>query len=91
MLKKRRSLKVRSKCITKVKLAVWRNGFPRQRDLAVELDISLSTVSNYLNARPVAILNFIEISEKLGFQDWKEIVDWDEPQVKDISGIKTEN
>jgi predicted transcriptional regulator len=72
-----RSLKVRSECITKVKLAVWRNGFPRQVDLALELNMSLSTVSNYLNAKPVSILNFMEISEKLGFEDWKEIVDWE--------------
>jgi hypothetical protein len=72
-----RSLKVRSEFITKVKLAVWRNGFPRQVDLALELNMSLSTVSNYLNAKPVSILNFMEISEKLGFEDWKEIVDWE--------------
>jgi hypothetical protein len=78
-----RSLKVRSECITKVKLAVWRNGFPRQVDLALELNMSLSTVSNYLNAKPVSILNFMEISEKLGFEDWREIVDWDEPEVKE--------
>lgn len=83
MLKRRKSLQVRSECITKVKLAVWRNGFPRQRDLALELDLSLSTVSNYLNARPVAILNFMEISERLGFEDWKEIADWDEPEAKE--------
>jgi hypothetical protein len=82
-MQRQRSLKVRSECITKVKLAVWRNGFPRQVDLALELNMSLSTVSNYLNARPVAILNFMEISEKLGFEDWKEIVDWDEPEVKE--------
>lgn len=72
-----RSLKVRSECIIKVKLAVWRKGFPRQVDLALELNMSLSTVSNYLNAKPVAILNFMEISEKLGFEDWREIVDWE--------------
>jgi hypothetical protein len=77
MAKARRSLKLRSEDIEKVKSALWRKGFPRQVDLAYDLGMSLSTVSNYLNAKPVAILNFMEISEKLGFEDWKEIVDWE--------------
>ena len=76
MLRRRRSLKVRSECITKVKLAVWRNGFARQIDLAEELSLSLATISNYLNAKPVYVNNFYEISEKLNL-DWNEIADWD--------------
>ncbi|MGL6344349.1 MAG: hypothetical protein ACRC80_35030 [Waterburya sp.] len=79
MPRKRRSLKVHPESITKLKLAVWRKGFPRQIDLALELGMSLSTISNYLNAKPVAILNFMEISERLGFEDWREIVDWGDP------------
>jgi hypothetical protein len=41
--------------------------------LAEDLRISLTTVSNFLNGKPVDYLNFIEICEKLG-QDWKAIV-----------------
>ncbi|MBE9118774.1 AAA-like domain-containing protein [Lusitaniella coriacea LEGE 07157] len=67
-----RSLKVRPEYISQVKLAVKRNGYARQKDLAEELFISLSTLNNYLNGRPVDHLNFTEISDKLG-QDWKEI------------------
>jgi serine/threonine-protein kinase len=77
MAKARKSLKVRSEYIDRLKLAVWRNGFPRQVDLALELGMCLSTISNYLNAKPVAILNFMEISSRLGFEDWQEIVDWE--------------
>jgi len=67
-----RSLKVRPDCIEQVKLAVKRNGYPRQKELAEELLMSLSTVNNYLNGRAVDNLNFKEISERLG-QDWQEI------------------
>ncbi|NEQ13535.1 MAG: molecular chaperone Tir, partial [Moorea sp. SIO3E2] len=67
-----RSLRVRPEYIDQVKLAVQRNGFPRQKDLAEELLRSLSTVNNYLNGRAVDNLNFKEISEKLG-QDWNAI------------------
>ncbi|NET03698.1 MAG: molecular chaperone Tir [Symploca sp. SIO2B6] len=67
-----RSLRVSPEYIDQVKLAVKRNGYPRQKDLAEELDISLSTLNNYLNGRPVDNLNFQEISERLG-QDWKAI------------------
>lgn len=85
-----KSLKIRAEYITQVKLAVWRNGFPRQIDLAEELSLSLATISNYLNAKPVYVLNFYEISEKLNL-DWKEIADWGDCEVKKLSGIKIEN
>jgi len=67
-----RSLPVSLAYIERVKLAVKRNGYPRQKDLADELLLSLSNVGNYLNGRPVDILNFQEISDRLG-QDWQEI------------------
>jgi transcriptional regulator with XRE-family HTH domain len=71
-----RSLKVSPQYIEQVKLAVKRNGFPRQRDLAEALQLSLATVNNFLNGRAVDYLNFYEISQKLGL-DWREIADFD--------------
>jgi len=67
-----RSLRVHTDYIPKVKSALRRNGYPRQKDLAEELWISLSTLNNYLNGRAVDVLNFQEISQKLG-QDWQEV------------------
>lgn len=81
MQKAQRSLRVRREYIGKVKQAVWRNRFPTQRYLAEELNLCLSTVSNYLNGKPVFNLNFMEISEKLGI-DWEEIADWDELEIE---------
>jgi serine/threonine-protein kinase len=80
MQKAQRSLRVRKEYIGKVKQAVRRNRFPTQRYLAEELNLCLSTVSNYLNGKPVFNLNFMEISEKLGI-DWEEIADWDELEI----------
>lgn len=71
-----RSLNVSPQHIEKVKLAVKRNGFPRQRDLAEALQLSLATVSNFLNGRSVDYLNFYEISQKLGF-DLQDIAEFD--------------
>lgn len=71
-----RSLNVSPQHIERVKLAVKRNGFPRQRDLAEALQLSLATVSNFLNGRAVDYLNFYEISQKLGF-DLQDIADFD--------------
>ncbi|HEY9604842.1 MAG TPA: AAA-like domain-containing protein, partial [Allocoleopsis sp.] len=67
-----RSLRVRPEYINQVKSAVQRNGYPRQKDLAEDLGISLATVSNFLNGRPVDYLNFIEICRALS-QDFQEI------------------
>ncbi|NEP02128.1 MAG: molecular chaperone Tir [Symploca sp. SIO2E9] len=72
-----RSLRVSPEYISQVKLAVKRNGFPRQKDLAEELGISLSTLNNYLNGRAVDNWNFKEISERLG-QDWNAIADFED-------------
>lgn len=70
-----RSLRVKSEKIPTLKLAVKRNGYARQKDLAEELGMCLATVSNYLNGKRVDYLNFIEISNYLG-QDWQEIADF---------------
>lgn len=72
-----RSLRVNLEYIAQVKLALKRNGYLRQKDLAEELGISLSTLNNYLNGRAVDILNFQEISERLE-QDWKDIADFED-------------
>ncbi|NET04686.1 MAG: molecular chaperone Tir [Symploca sp. SIO2B6] len=72
-----RSLRVKTNYIDRVKSAVRRNGYPRQKDLAEDLGLSLATVSNFLNGRPVDVLNFQEICRVLG-QDWQEIASLDE-------------
>lgn len=69
-----RSVKVRQDYIKTVKSGVQRQGFPRQRDLAEELELSLATVSNFLNGKPVDYLNFTELCRCLNF-DWQEIAD----------------
>jgi serine/threonine-protein kinase len=68
-----RSLRVHADEIAKVKAGLRRNGYVRQKDLAEELGIALSTLSNYLNGRPVDYVNFIEISGCLGL-DGKQLV-----------------
>ncbi|MDJ1181707.1 AAA-like domain-containing protein [Roseofilum casamattae] len=67
-----RSLKVSPQFVSQVKAVVKRQGYPRQKDLADELQLSLATVSNYLNGKPVDNVNFQEISERLE-QDWPAI------------------
>lgn len=73
-----RSVRVSIRCIPKVKSALQRNGYISQRLLALELDISQSTVSNFLNGRPVDYSYFIEISRKLGLE-WRDIADLEAP------------
>jgi transcriptional regulator with XRE-family HTH domain len=73
-----RSVRVRRDCIEKVKAALPRQGYPRQKDLAEALGLAPDTVSKFLNGKPVDFTNFIEISERLGF-DWKEIADTTTP------------
>ncbi|MGK7902578.1 MAG: AAA-like domain-containing protein [Hormoscilla sp.] len=55
-----------------LKTSLLRNGFPSQKLLAEELAISQSTVSNFLNGRPVDFANFVEICRVLG-QEWRQI------------------
>ncbi|HAA31798.1 MAG TPA: hypothetical protein DCE56_33990 [Cyanobacteria bacterium UBA8553] len=72
-----RSLKVHKDHIDKVKLAVKRNGYPRQKDLAEDLFFSLATVNNFLNGKPVDNGNFKEICRRLAL-DWQAIADLDD-------------
>ena len=65
-------MKVGEEFIDQVKAAVQRHGYPRQKDLAEELGLSLATVSNFLNGKAVDCLNFKEICDRLGL-DWKAI------------------
>ena len=78
-----RSLRVSPECIEQVKSAVGRNGFPSQRALADELGISLSTVKSFLRGDPVDYINFVEISERLGYE-WRAIAHRDETIPKPI-------
>jgi transcriptional regulator with XRE-family HTH domain len=67
-----RSLRVRPDCISKVKLALSRNGFPSQRSLAEDVGFALATVSNFLTGKPVDYTTFEELCRKLEL-DWREI------------------
>jgi transcriptional regulator with XRE-family HTH domain len=71
-----RSLKVQQDCITKVKLALTRNGFPSQRSLAEDVGFALATVSNFLTGKPVDYTTFEELCRKLGL-NWREIATLD--------------
>lgn len=69
-----RSVKVRSEFISQVKSALPRNGYIRQTDLAEYLQISQSTISSFLNGKPVDYLNFREICRALSLE-WQDIAD----------------
>jgi transcriptional regulator with XRE-family HTH domain len=79
-----RSLRVHPEYINQVKSAVKRNGYPRQRDLAEDLKISLATVNNFLNGKAVDYLNFIEICQRL-VQEWQMIAEFDDDSDKQES------
>ncbi|NES22507.1 MAG: XRE family transcriptional regulator [Symploca sp. SIO3E6] len=72
MLRSLRSLKIDPSYIPQIKSAIREKGYARQQDLADELQMSLNTLSNYLNGKPVDYLNFVEISKRLGL-NWQEI------------------
>ncbi|HBL09837.1 MAG TPA: XRE family transcriptional regulator [Cyanobacteria bacterium UBA11162] len=74
-----RALRIRGEFQKQVKLALTPNGFPSQKALAEEIGIALCTVSNFLNGKPVSLINFQEICFKLGL-NWKEIADFNLPQ-----------
>ncbi|MEB3226164.1 MAG: AAA-like domain-containing protein [Synechococcus sp.] len=75
-----RSIAINRRYISDLKQALKKNGFPKQQLLAEDLGISLSTVSNFLNGRPVDFLNFMEISERLG-KEWKDIADFEDEAI----------
>jgi transcriptional regulator with XRE-family HTH domain len=78
-----RSVRVRPEFISEVKSALPRNGYIRQTDLAEYLQISQSTISSFLNGRPVDYLNFREICRALGLE-WQDIADLTSENGKDI-------
>lgn len=69
-----RSVRVRFELISEVKSALLRNGYVRQTDLAEYLQISQSTISSFLNGRPVDYLNFLEVCRALGLE-WQKLAD----------------
>jgi hypothetical protein len=75
-----RSLRVAPEYIQKVKSALQRNGYPSQQVLAENVGVSLSTVKNFLNGKPVDYTNFVELSKSLG-QDWQAIA-YKEPETQ---------
>ncbi|MEH2237987.1 tetratricopeptide repeat protein [Nostoc sp.] len=76
-----RGIKVRKEEIKNVKLALKRNSFSRQQDLANELSISKNTVWNFLNGNPVDYSNFEEICRRLSL-DVQEIADFSDADVE---------
>ncbi|MEO0988919.1 MAG: NB-ARC domain-containing protein, partial [Cyanobacteria bacterium J06639_14] len=69
-----RSLKVDSQSIELVKGSLRRCGFRSQRTLAEDLNLALSTVSRFLNGKPVDFATFVEICDRLSL-DWQAITD----------------
>lgn len=67
-----RSRKVRQDFLETVKLALKRNGFLSQQALAEELDMSRSTVVNFLTGKSVDLAYFDEICSRLSL-DMEEI------------------
>ncbi len=78
-----RSLKIRSEHLESVKRRLKQQGYARQQDLAEELGIARSTLSNYLNGRAVDHLNLIEISVLLQL-DWQSIADFSDEATGDM-------
>lgn len=81
-----RSLKVSQNFIGIVKYALKKQGFLSQRALSEELGVALSTVSNFLNAKPVDRATFEDICSKLALH-WKEIADLDGEEISQLDEI----
>ena len=67
-----RSLKVSAQHISTARLALKRSGWPTQRSLAEDLGLALSTVSRFLNGKPVDYALFLEICDRINL-DWQQI------------------
>ncbi|MEH1907770.1 helix-turn-helix domain-containing protein [Nostoc sp.] len=67
-----RTIKIHPERKKEILLAIERNSFLTQGDLAAHLEIALSTVSNFVNSKPVYISKFEKICEALGL-DKREI------------------
>ncbi len=72
-----RSLRIRDDSIEKIKLSLRRNGIPNQKVLATEVGLAVSTVSNFLNGKPVDYASFTAICDCLNI-DWQDQADWGE-------------
>lgn len=67
-----RSIALRFNCIERAKLAVKRNGFLSQRNLAESAGFSLATVGKFLRGKPVDVATFVELCTCLSL-DWQEV------------------
>ncbi|MFB2875272.1 DUF1822 family protein [Floridanema aerugineum] len=85
-----RSARVHKDYIQKVKFCLRRNGYIRQIDLAENLNLSQSTISNFLNGKPIDYLNFLEICAALSLE-WKEIVDLETQDENSYSPINLQS
>ncbi|MBD2604777.1 tetratricopeptide repeat protein [Scytonema hofmannii FACHB-248] len=74
-----RSLKVSQNSIETLKLALRRSGYARQKDIAEELGLSLTTLTRFFSGQPIQSSVFLEICQKLEL-DWQELVD-DNPEL----------
>ncbi len=72
-----RSLRVATEYINEVKLAIKRNRFHSQQKLAENIETGRSTISNFVNGKPVDSYYFFRICDTLGL-DWETIA---EPEV----------
>ncbi|MGK7942792.1 MAG: AAA-like domain-containing protein [Crocosphaera sp.] len=78
-----RSLKLKQEFISRAKQAVKRRGYATQQMLAEDLSLARSTVSQFLNGKPVENLNFLEICSKLELNA-QEVADWNESETTSI-------
>ncbi|MBD2102580.1 AAA-like domain-containing protein [Leptolyngbya sp. FACHB-261] len=78
-----RSVRVRPEFISEAKSALPRNGYIRQTDLAEYLQMSQSTISSFLNGKPVDYLNFREICRALGLE-WQNVADLTVESANDV-------
>ena len=67
-----KSIKVSPDFIKKVNIALTRNGYVSQRDLASDTGFSLATISKFLTGKPVSYATFEELCRRLNL-DWQEI------------------
>jgi hypothetical protein len=73
-----RSLRVAQNCIQTVKNAYERGGYSSQKSFAEDVvKLSLSTVKQFFQGKPVAVSNFQDICDKLDLS-WQEVADFRE-------------
>lgn len=86
-----RGIRVRVDCIQNVKLALIRNGFARQQDLAEDLELSKNTISKFFTGKSINYLNFLELCEKLSLElkDVADFSDLSEDEIQDKLNVST--